>query len=230
MASSVGNTSSASSAASGAAAAAKATFGNNFDTFLKILTTQLQNQDPTSPMDTTTFTTQLVQFSQVEQSIRQNSNLETLIQMQQATQSANAVNYIGKTVEMSGDTVGLVNGQGTITYTLPQEAARVIVSVYNSSGQLVAQQDGETSQGDHALTWNGYSNAGTQVADGTYNVTISAMDGAGKEIQTSSRVIGEVTKVDYAGGTVLLTVNGIQLPISQLSTVRATPISTTTGS
>ncbi|MBI1246196.1 MAG: flagellar hook assembly protein FlgD [Alphaproteobacteria bacterium] len=225
MTSAIGST--ASSAASGASAAAKATFGSNFDTFLKILTTQLQHQDPTSPMDTTTFTTQLVQFSQVEQSIKQNSNLETLIQMQQNSQAANAVNYIGKTVEMTGDTVGLVNGQGTITYTLPQDASRVIVSVYNQDGQMVMHQDGETGQGDHVLTWNGYSDAGTHLQDGSYYVTVSAQDSAGAAIQTTSRVIGEVTKVDYAAGTVLLTVNGIQLPLAQLSTVRNSPISGT---
>ncbi|MFM7344999.1 MAG: flagellar hook assembly protein FlgD [Tagaea sp.] len=85
-----GNTTST-SAAQGSAAAASATFGKNFDTFLKLLTTQLQNQDPLSPMDTTQFTQQLVQFSSVEQSIRQNQNLETLISFQKNAQSANAV-------------------------------------------------------------------------------------------------------------------------------------------
>ena len=227
MASSVGSASNtASSAAAGASAAAKSTFGSNFDTFLKILTTQLQHQDPTSPMDTTTFTTQLVQFSQVEQSIRQNTNLETLIQMQQNSQAANAVNYIGKTVEMSNDTVGLVNGEGTITYTLPQQAARTIISIYNQSGSLVAQQEGENDQGDHVFKWNGASNSGTKMTDGTYYVTVSAQDAAGKSIDTTGRVIGEVSKVDYTGGTVLLTVNGLQLPLAQLATVRGSALGT----
>jgi flagellar basal-body rod modification protein FlgD len=212
------------SAASGSAAAAKATFGSNFDTFLKLLTTQLQNQDPLSPMDTTQFTQQLVQFSSVEQSIRQNQNLETLISMQRNSQSANAVNYIGKTVEMTGNTVGLYGGEGTITYTLPEDAARVVVSIYNKDGQLVARTEGETASGDHALKWNGYSDAGTKLADGDYSVEISAMNSNGGAIQTSSKVIGTVTQVDYANGTVLLTVNGNKLPLSQLSTVRGSPL------
>ncbi len=212
------------SAASGSAAAAKATFGSNFDTFLKLLTTQLQNQDPLSPMDTTQFTQQLVQFSSVEQSIRQNQNLETLISMQRNSQSANAVNYIGKTVEMTGSLVGLYGGEGTITYTLPEAAARVVVSIYNKDGQLVARTEGETDAGDHALTWNGYSDSGSKLPDGDYQVEISAMNSTGGAIQTSSKVIGTVTQVDYANGTVLLTVNGNKLPLSQLSTVRGSPL------
>ncbi|MBI3505786.1 MAG: flagellar hook assembly protein FlgD [Proteobacteria bacterium] len=214
------NKTNASSMGSASSTAAQATFGKNFDTFLKLLTAQLQNQDPLSPMDSTQFTSQLVQFSSVEQAIRQNTNLETLISMQQNTQSANAVNYIGKTVEMTGDKVGLYGGQGTITYTLPEDASRVIVSVYNKDGQLVAHQDGETSSGDHFLTWNGYSDTGTKLADGDYTVNVSAMNANGGAITTTNKVIGKVTQVDYASGTVLLTVNGNKLPLSQLSTVR----------
>lgn len=218
------NLTNASSVGSATSSAAQATFGKNFDTFLKLLTAQLQNQDPLSPMDTTQFTQQLVQFSSVEQSIRQNQNLETLISMQRNSQSANAVNYIGKTVEMTGSLVGLYGGEGTITYTLPEAAARVVVSIYNKDGQLVARTEGDTEAGDHALTWNGFSDAGTKLPDGDYEVEISAMNSTGGAIQTSSKVIGVVTQVDYANGTVLLTVNGNKLPLSQLSTVRGAPL------
>ncbi len=204
-------------------AAAQATFGKNFDTFLKLLTTQLQNQDPLSPMDSTQFTSQLVQFSSVEQSIRQNQNLETLISMQQTSQSANAVNYIGKTVELTGDKVSLVGGEGIITYTLPEEASRVIVSIYNKDGQLVARSDADTTAGDNALKWNGYSDAGVKMADGEYQVEVSAIDGVGNPIKTSSAVVGVVTQVDYSNGNVFLTVNGNKIPLSQLTAVRASP-------
>ena len=104
-------TSTSSTAAKGTAAASRATFGDNYDTFLKLLTSQLQNQNPLSPMDSTQFTSQLVQYSSVEQAIKQNENLEKLIAMQSSTQSANAVGYIGKSVDMSGERVGLVSGE-----------------------------------------------------------------------------------------------------------------------
>jgi flagellar basal-body rod modification protein FlgD len=207
-------------ASSASSAAAGATFGKNFDTFLKLLTAQLQNQNPLSPMDTTQFTQQLVQFSSVEQAIRQNTNLETLISMQKNSQAANAVNYIGKTVEMTGDKVGVVNGQGTITYTLPEDAGRVVISIYDSSGTLVRRMDGDTTAGDNFINWNGVSDSGQQLPDGDYNVEIAAQNATGGAIATSNKLLGVVTQVDYVAGTVMLTVNGTKLPLAQLSTVR----------
>ncbi|HZZ11369.1 MAG TPA: flagellar hook capping FlgD N-terminal domain-containing protein, partial [Paraburkholderia sp.] len=70
----------------------------NFDTFLTLLTTQLQNQDPLSPMDSTQFTQQLVAFSGVEQQINTNNNLQSLIALNQSQQAASAVSYIGHSV------------------------------------------------------------------------------------------------------------------------------------
>jgi flagellar basal-body rod modification protein FlgD len=207
-------------ASSASSAAAGATFGKNFDTFLKLLTAQLQNQNPLSPMDTTQFTQQLVQFSSVEQAIRQNSNLETLISMQKNSQAANAVNYIGKTVEMTGDKVGVVNGQGTITYTLPEDAGRVVISIYDSSGTLVRRMDGDTTAGDNFVRWNGVSDSGQQLPDGDYTVEVAAQNATGGAIATNNKLLGVVTQVDYVAGTVMLTVNGTKLPLSQLATVR----------
>ncbi|MGB1540522.1 MAG: flagellar hook assembly protein FlgD, partial [Rickettsiales bacterium] len=82
---------------------ARSKLSGDFDTFLLLLTTQLQNQDPIEPLDTNEFTAQLVQFANVEQAIDTNSNLETMISMQQGTQINNAVNYIGNFVEAKGN-------------------------------------------------------------------------------------------------------------------------------
>lgn len=217
-----GNTTST-SAAQGSAAAASATFGKNFDTFLKLLTTQLQNQDPLSPMDTTQFTQQLVQFSSVEQSIRQNQNLETLIAFQKNAQSSSAVSYIGKTVEMSGDKVGLVGGQGTVTYQLPEAANRTIVNIYDKDGKLVTRMEGTSRQGENAVDWNGRSDTGAQLPDGDYKVEIVASDFAGRALRVNTALTGTVTDVHFVDGSTLLTVNGVRLPLSQLTAVRGTP-------
>jgi flagellar basal-body rod modification protein FlgD len=217
-----GNTTST-SAAQGSAAAASATFGKNFDTFLRLLTTQLQNQDPLSPMDTTQFTQQLVQFSSVEQSIRQNQNLETLIAYQKNAQSSGAVGYIGKTVEMSGDKVGVVGGQGTITYQLPEAANRTIVNIFDKDGKMVARLEGTSRQGDNVVDWNGRSDTGAQLADGDYKVEIVASDFAGRALRVNTALTGTVTDVHFVDGSTLLTVNGVRLPLSQLTAVRGTP-------
>lgn len=218
-----GNTT-ATSAAQGSAAAASATFGKNFDTFLKLLTTQLQNQDPLSPMDTTAFTQQLVQFSSVEQSIRQNQNLETLISFQKNAQSANAVSYIGKTVEMSGNKVGVVGGQGTITYQLPEAANRTIINIYDKDGKLVTRLEGTSRQGDNAVDWNGRSDTGAQLPDGDYKVEVVASDFSGRALRVNTALTGTVTDVHFVEGSTLLTVNGVRLPLSQLTAVRGSAL------
>ena len=210
-------------AATGASAASAATFGKNFDTFLKLLTSQLQNQNPLSPMDTTQFTQQLVQFSSVEQSIRQNQNLETLIALQKSSQAGNAVSYIGKTVDVNGDVVGLVGGEGVVTYQLADTAARTIVNIYDKDGKLVRRLEGDNTAGRNAVHWNGKSDTGAQLPDGDYKVEVVAQGYAAENIQVSTIITGVVSDVRFIGGATMLTIDGVTLPLSQLGAVRGTP-------
>src|ERR687895_765063 len=92
------------------------TMASNFDQFLRLLTTQLKNQNPLDPLDTNQFTQQLVQFAQVEQQISMNTSLSTLIALQQATQTSAAMSFLGTTVEVEGSTTRLQGGQATWTY------------------------------------------------------------------------------------------------------------------
>src|SRR5579863_8684834 len=96
------------------------TIAGNFDTFLTLLTTQLQNQNPLDPLDTNQFTSQLVQFSSVEQELKTNDYLSSLVQSTQNSQASAAVSYIGKTVTSTGVDSDLVNGQATWSFNLPQ--------------------------------------------------------------------------------------------------------------
>src|SRR5215213_9555272 len=90
----------------------------NFDTFLLLLTAQLKNQDPLEPMDSNQFTQQLVQFSQVEQQIHSNKNLESLISLTKASGAADAVSYLGKTLTVTDGNAALMNGQANWAYAL----------------------------------------------------------------------------------------------------------------
>src|SRR5882757_10530021 len=112
-----------SAASQSEAAKAKGKLGTNFDTFLTLLTTQLKNQDPLSPMDSSQFTQQLVQFSQVEQSINTNQNLESLISLTKARAASDAVSYLGKTVTLTDGTAGLKSGQAQWGYSLASDSA-----------------------------------------------------------------------------------------------------------
>src|SRR4051812_4190748 len=89
----------------------KTTLAGNFDTFLQLLTTQLKNQNPLDPLDTNQFTQQLVQFAQVEQQMKQNDSLSTLISLEKATQTTAALGFLGSDVVVDGDTAKLTNGQ-----------------------------------------------------------------------------------------------------------------------
>src|ERR1700745_1003382 len=94
----------------------------NFNTFLTLLTTQLQNQNPLDPLDTNQFTQQLVQFASVEQQINMNTQLQTLVSLQQTAQNSQALGFVGKTVTVSGSTAPLINGQAQWTFNPPSPA------------------------------------------------------------------------------------------------------------
>ena len=119
--------------------------------FLNLLVTQLKHQDPLDPLDTNEFTAQLVQFAGVEQQIQQNANLEKLLNLQETSQVAAMVNFIGTTVEVTGDTVPLENGHAEFTYALGVNATQVTVTIMNSSGLTVFVGEGETGTGKHAF-------------------------------------------------------------------------------
>src|ERR1700686_5373862 len=116
--------------------AAAASVASNYTTFLKMLTTQLQNQDPLSPVDANQFTQKLVQFSQVEQQLQTNSQLGTLISLEQTNQATAALGFVGKTVTFNSTTAQMSNGQASWTLGSAKPATATIV-VKGSTGQTV---------------------------------------------------------------------------------------------
>src|SRR5215469_12889187 len=112
-------------------------FTSNFDTFLTMLTTQLKNQDPLSPVDTSQFTQQLVSFSEVEQQINTNKNLQQLLQLQTTDQAIAAAPLVGQTIQYNSATAPLANGQAAFEYTLPGQASSVNLLVKDAGGNVV---------------------------------------------------------------------------------------------
>ena len=113
---------------------AEKTLSESFDTFLTLLTTQLRYQDPLEPMDSAEFTHQLVQFSQVEQSISTNTNLEKLLGYQGANQAVAAISYIGTSVEALSNALPLVDGSATMNYVLAEKAESARILIYDAAG------------------------------------------------------------------------------------------------
>jgi flagellar basal-body rod modification protein FlgD len=218
----VGSSTSAAAAttnASGSTTNSATGLAQNFNTFLTLLTTQLQNQDPLSPMDTNQFTQQLVSFSQVEQQINTNSNLQQLIQLQGAGESIAALPLVGQNIEYNSATAPLSNGQANFVYDLPSASTSTALTVVDSNGRVVYTQPGETDAGSHAFSWNGKTNAGVQLPNGNYTLKIQAADANGSAVTPSIASIGSVQAVGVENGTATFTVNGMSVPMSELVTV-----------
>lgn len=190
---------------------------DDFQQFLTLLTTQLQNQDPLSPMDSTEFTNQLVQFAQVEQSINQNQKLDDLVALQLSSISSVALGYVGMDISyISSD----MNYDGEtpvdINYALSQEAVTCKVNVYDEEGVLVYSADAPKSPGTNKFTWNGTKTNGQEVEEGTYTVKIDAIDKAGKTIENSTVVTGHVKGIETQNGVVYVLVGDRAVMISSI--------------
>jgi flagellar basal-body rod modification protein FlgD len=204
--------------------ASRSRLADSEETFLKLLTTQLRNQDPLSPLDTTQFTQQLTQMTGVEQQIYGNQLLETLIS-QQGGNLANSVGLIGKTVTAQGDQATLSGGSAEWTYELPSAATDLTLQVLDASGRLVATSTPtDRTAGRHTFTWDGKNTAGQAQADGTYRLVVSARGADGQAISATSYVTGLATAIEYVDGQTLVTINGRRTPASTIIGVRSTPI------
>jgi flagellar basal-body rod modification protein FlgD len=162
-----------SSATAAAASVAGAdTIQQNFATFLQLLTTQLQNQNPLDPLDTNQFTQQLVQFAQVEQQMNMNASLTSLISLQRATQTTAALGFLGSTVVVDGDTTQLTGGAATWSYSVDKPSTATI-NISNAAGQVVYTESRTLAPGAQTFNWNGRSTTGQQLPDGDYTMSIT---------------------------------------------------------
>jgi len=192
--------------------------GNNFNSFLQLLTTQLQNQDPLSPLDTNQFTQQLVQFSQVEQLLNMNSSLNTLISLQQSSQASAALNYVGANVVVNGSTAQMSGGQATWTFGADKPASATI-NITNASGQLVFSQNTTLSSGAQTFNWNGLDNNGKRQADGAYTISITAQDANGQPVSVTTDVQGVVSSVDMTKTPPVLNIGSQSFTLDQIKQV-----------
>lgn len=205
------NTTTAATATASAATGAQNQLGVDYNNFLKLLTAQIQNQDPLKPMDSTAFVSQLAQLSQVEQAVQTNQNLETLNTRLTGMAGMSSLNMLGRQVSVASDKIDLTNGAGATTYKLASAAAGVSATITDESGTVVRTLTGLPTTGgtNVALDWDGRDNNGTQLADGIYHVTINALDYSGNAISYDTYPTTTVEKVLFgADGETLQLKNG----------------------
>ena len=194
---------------------------SNFTEFLQLLTTQLQNQDPLSPMDTNQFTQQLVMFAQVEQQMKSNNSLSTLVTLQQSAQATQALALVGATVVVNGSAENLSNGQATWTLNATKPSAATI-TIADSTGRTAFTGNFTVNSGSQTFTWDGHGNDGTLWPDGTYTLSAVGTDASGQSTAISTQVQAKVNSVDLTQTPPVLSINGQGYTVNQLQQIVAT--------
>jgi flagellar basal-body rod modification protein FlgD len=195
-----------------------ASVAQNYTTFLKMLTTQLQNQDPLNPVDTNQFTQELVQFSQVEQQLQTNSQLGTLISLEQTNQTTAALSFVGKTVTFNSPTAQMTNSQANWALGSTKPATASVV-IRNSTGQTVYSATLALNAGSNSFSWNGQGNDGTQWPDGAYTLGVTATDANGQPVAVTTQASGIVSSVDVSKTPAALLVGNQSYTLNQITGV-----------
>ena len=214
-------TNSPASTAAAAGTAGAQQIAGNFNEFLQLLTTQLQNQNPLDPLDTNQFTQQLVEFASVQQQVDMNTNMQTLISLQQTTAATQALQLVGSTVTLNGNNANLSNATGSpASWNLNASAGgTAAITIANSSGQTAYTGTTTLNAGTNSYTWNGQGNNGVKWPDGAYTITVTGTGASGQAITVSSQVSGTVSAVNMSQTPPTLTVNGQSYPISSIQSV-----------
>lgn len=202
---------------------------DDFNSFLNLLTVQLRNQDPLEPLDSNQFTQQLVQMTEVEQSVSMNERLGALIDAQETQRIQSAVDFVGKQADALGDIVPLgEEGGAEMFYALPSRASRVNINIIDVNetdlGKRVVRRltAPGIDAGVHRLNWDGLDNGGTAVnPDRAYRMEVTAVDANGLELNSKVGFSGVVDEIRHDEGALVLSIAGKQVGIDQIVAARA---------
>jgi flagellar basal-body rod modification protein FlgD len=193
------------------------------DDFLRLLTVQLQHQDPLEPQDNTEMVAQLAEFSSLEQLENMNANLASSLDLDliltQVLNNTAAAGLIGKSVLANGNAVEIVESgdDATVNFDLAANADSITVHVYDETGTLVRTiEETAMEAGRQSLEWDGKDSSGNDVSAGTYTFQVTAADGEGNSIGVSPLVMGSVDVVKFVNGEAVLVLDGIEVSISEI--------------
>jgi flagellar basal-body rod modification protein FlgD len=217
-------TNSTSSTAAAAGLDGSQQLAGNYNTFLTLLTTQLQNQNPLDPLDSNQFTQQLVEFSSVEQQVNMNTNLQTLISLQQTSEATSAMQYLGSNVTLSGTASSLAaNSPATWSLNSPSPAT-ANVTITSSTGQTAYTGTVSLNSGSQAYTWNGQGTNGVTWPAGQYTLAVTATGANGQAVTVATQVQGTVSGVNLSTNPPQLTVGGQNYPISAIQSINSSTL------
>ena len=201
-----------------AAAAMKKSTGLNKDDFLQLFITQLKNQDPLNPQDSSQFVAQLAQLTQVEQAYNTNTNLLNLVSAVKATSSLNASSMIGRNVMAVGNSVNFDGTATQLNYSLPSATAATTVTVTDSLGKTVRTFNmGVNASGLNSIVWDGKSNTGALLSAGIYHFAVEGKASDGTAIAGKTFTTGKVDGIGFSGTDPVVKIGNIEIPISALA-------------
>jgi flagellar basal-body rod modification protein FlgD len=213
------SSSTATSATAQTANSASTSIAGDFNTFLTMLTTQLQNQDPTNAMDPTEMTNQLVAFAEVEQQINMNTNLTSLISLQQAQTLTTGANLIGHTVELSGSVMPLQNGEAVLKLPAAGTASSAQIQVLDANGSVLRTETVPLSRSESTWTWDGLSNAGKSLPDGAYSFNVTGLTSTGSTVALTATALGTATGIQRQNNSLNLMFGSMAASMDQIVSV-----------
>lgn len=211
------------SSSSSSSSSGTSTIGS-YDTWLQILATTMQNQNPLDPSDTNELMAQLTSYSQLEQQIGINDKMDDVISALDSSGFASGVSYLGHSITADTDTLS-VEDDGTVdatwNYDLSSSAKSVTLTVVNSDGDTVYTTTGDTTAGSHSFAWDGTDSDGEAVSAGEYTLQVTATNSAGKSISSSISINGTVTAIDSSSGSTVLELGDTSVSIDDVTRLEA---------
>jgi len=200
----------------------KQTTGLNKDDFMKLFVTQMKNQDPLAPQDSSAMVAQLAQITQVEQSYNTNTSLKSLLDAVNSSSNMSAVSFIGKTISAPGSLVNLAAGSpAQLNFNLGGAAQQVQVAVQDANGKAVRSMTmGMTPAGDGSLVWDGKDNNNALLPPGLYSFTVTGINPDGSSFSGTPLVKAVVDGVKLVQGSPVLTAGGIDVPLANVTAIK----------
>lgn len=188
------------------------------ETFLQLLTTQLQNQDPLNPQSNEEFVAQLAQFSSLEQLVGLNDSVDSLYMATASMNNASMTQLLGREVVAWSDQFHY-DGEGNVTieYEASSDAAAAELTITDESGDVVwSGPMGALEEGEGSYSWDGRDLSGNVVDEGVYTFSITAQDSDGDDIEVLGQLRGEIDGMSYASGAPVPSISGVEIDLGDI--------------
>jgi flagellar basal-body rod modification protein FlgD len=184
--------------------------------FMTLLVAQIQNQDPLSPMDNAQFTSQITEFTMLEEMETMNASLEENLIVGQAINNTSMLSLVGKSVTVEGNGTWVEGGAVSENVIASEGAGRAVIEVTDATGHVVATYERDVTQGLNDVTWDGRLDNGELAADGKYSISVSVTNNSEDEIPFTTLMTGPVEGLRYENNQAVVMVGGFEFYVSEI--------------